>query len=524
MLRSNLRGKARAVPLAALLRSVGAAVGFLAPLVGASSFASGQVVPVLVPDTHRLIEGDAATCVPFALGCEGAGDTGRYQQVFDASAFSGTVGVVDMLVLRVDCEVGPIEVLGPAVEVRLSHTTAAPGRLSTIFADNAGTDETVVLSTSALPVFSQAIPADPSKTCPRLLDVGIDLDDTFVYNGVDNLLLDVQIRGNAPGLVFDAVTTSAVTSAVSAVGAAGVLPEAAAAPALVMSLLLGPPDSDGDGIIDPNDNCVRVPNPDQLDSDGDGHGDACVPPDLLASGAVLGQGAIVGEGSRLDRQVTVGANATIGADVRIRSFAEIGDGLVAGDDTRIDRFARLGDRVQLGSEVRIRDAARLGDDVILGDDSRVGVLARIGDRVIAGTDTRIAHFVQIGADTMLGDEVRIGFAARVGEGVQIGSDTRIDRLVTIGDGAVIGENVIIARGAVIEAGAVVEDGARIGRDVVVRAGAVIGAESTLRRGTVVGEAAQIGAGVRIFGRPPIEVPANAVVAEDAVIRRASDLT
>jgi hypothetical protein len=39
------------------------------------------------------------------------------------------------------------------------------------------------------------------------------------------------------------------------------------------------PDTDGDGICDPVDNCVTVPNPDQLDtyglSTGDGSGDAC---------------------------------------------------------------------------------------------------------------------------------------------------------------------------------------------------------------------------------------------------------
>jgi hypothetical protein len=42
-----------------------------------------------------------------------------------------------------------------------------------------------------------------------------------------------------------------------------------------------PLDTDGDGICDPVDNCVSVPNPDQLDtyglSSGDGSGDACEP-------------------------------------------------------------------------------------------------------------------------------------------------------------------------------------------------------------------------------------------------------
>jgi hypothetical protein len=36
-------------------------------------------------------------------------------------------------------------------------------------------------------------------------------------------------------------------------------------------------DSDGDGIPDPEDNCPNTPNPDQLDTNGDGVGDACTP-------------------------------------------------------------------------------------------------------------------------------------------------------------------------------------------------------------------------------------------------------
>lgn len=41
----------------------------------------------------------------------------------------------------------------------------------------------------------------------------------------------------------------------------------------------GETDTDGDGVIDTEDNCPLVANPDQADSDGDGVGDACDPTD-----------------------------------------------------------------------------------------------------------------------------------------------------------------------------------------------------------------------------------------------------
>jgi hypothetical protein len=48
---------------------------------------------------------------------------------------------------------------------------------------------------------------------------------------------------------------------------------------VVGSLIADPerrgPDSDGDGVVDRQDNCPAVRNPGQQDVDGDGRGDAC---------------------------------------------------------------------------------------------------------------------------------------------------------------------------------------------------------------------------------------------------------
>jgi hypothetical protein len=47
-------------------------------------------------------------------------------------------------------------------------------------------------------------------------------------------------------------------------------------PSDVRATLYGmPPDSDGDGVSDPSDNCPATPNPNQQNSDNDSHGDAC---------------------------------------------------------------------------------------------------------------------------------------------------------------------------------------------------------------------------------------------------------
>ncbi|MBM4352172.1 MAG: hypothetical protein FJ109_00005 [Deltaproteobacteria bacterium] len=43
-----------------------------------------------------------------------------------------------------------------------------------------------------------------------------------------------------------------------------------------------PGDLDGDGILDPDDNCPLVPNPDQLDADNSGYGDACEFPAFIS--------------------------------------------------------------------------------------------------------------------------------------------------------------------------------------------------------------------------------------------------
>jgi hypothetical protein len=52
-----------------------------------------------------------------------------------------------------------------------------------------------------------------------------------------------------------------------------------AAPHVMASTEWEIPDTDGDGVINPNDNCPDTYNPDQLNTDGDSQGDTCDPDD-----------------------------------------------------------------------------------------------------------------------------------------------------------------------------------------------------------------------------------------------------
>ena len=94
-------------------------------------------------------------------------------------------------------------------------------------------------------------------------------------------------------------------------------------------------DADGDGVLDATDNCPQVPNPGQVDSDGDRHGDACDPdddndsfPDRLE--ARLGSDRL--DWNSKPEHIVVPGSCTDGAD-------NDGDGATDANDTGCKPFA-----------------------------------------------------------------------------------------------------------------------------------------------------------------------------------------
>lgn len=153
---------------------------------------------IVVPNANEVADGASNNAFPF-----NEGDM-RYQQVFAAGEFGGLSGFLASIAFRPDeTQGGAFSTMGIDTEIRLSHTTAAPTALSTTFADNIGADETLV--------FDGLL--DLSSDGSGAFDIVIDIDDTFFYNGLSNLLMDIK--------VFNEVSTTQFDSAGTGLGAGG---------------------------------------------------------------------------------------------------------------------------------------------------------------------------------------------------------------------------------------------------------------------------------------------------------------
>jgi carbonic anhydrase/acetyltransferase-like protein (isoleucine patch superfamily) len=200
------------------------------------------------------------------------------------------------------------------------------------------------------------------------------------------------------------------------------------APDVTGILVVAPPDGDADGVPDAQDNCPTVPNVDQLDTNDDGFGDACVPPSTtIPEGATVDPTATLGADTTVKTGVDVGANADIGDTVTLNQDSSVGDGSSIGDGTTLDQ------NVSVGSD------STIGVGVVIKQNTSIGSNSTIGVGVVIGHDTRIGDGVIIEDGVEIGSRVIICRGARIRFGASIGRDSRI------GEGAIIEPHTTIKR-------------------------------------------------------------------------------
>ena len=167
-------------------------------------------------------------------------------------------------------------------------------------------------------------------------------------------------------------------------------------------------DLDNDGVLDDDDNCPTVANPDQTDSDGDDNGDACVAPGSIPSNATVGANPIIGDGSQLNKGIIIGDNLQIGEFVTVNKDVTAGDNLVVGDFSTINRGVEIGDDVDIGSNVSIgrnvliQDGVTIDNDTIVNQGVHICLNATIGEAVIIGKNRRIDPNANVVDGTVLG--------------------------------------------------------------------------------------------------------------------------
>ena len=144
---------------------------------------------LVVPNALETTPANQANASPF-LAAGGQ----RYQQVYDASQFSSFGGprVITEIAFRCSvssCYTSPFSFTFDPVEIHLSTTAAQPDGLSTTFANNVGTDTTLVHS-GALTLSGAGTSGGPGV---NPFDIVIPLQTGFLYDpSAGNLLLDIK--------------------------------------------------------------------------------------------------------------------------------------------------------------------------------------------------------------------------------------------------------------------------------------------------------------------------------------------
>ncbi len=152
--------------------------------------------PIVVPNALESLEGSANNVLPFNFATT---RSHRYQQVFSASEFGALTGPVFIthISFRPDAMFVPLFVpivfSFDSIQINLSATRAPDDGLSTVFADNVGSNDTVVFSGPLTMTTAWTGPA----AGPKEFDCIITLQVPFLYDpSAGNLLLDVRRPGS----------------------------------------------------------------------------------------------------------------------------------------------------------------------------------------------------------------------------------------------------------------------------------------------------------------------------------------
>lgn len=150
----------------------------------------------VVPNNLEHVEGNSVGWYPF----DGLGTGSRYQQVFDASQFSSISngGTISSIFIRKngDSRETTAQTISN-LQVNLSTTARGPDSLSRVFAENVGSDDTIVFGPGRVSLDASGGPGEPENFSANIGHFSA----SFFYNPrAGNLLLDIR---NYSGSVDD---------------------------------------------------------------------------------------------------------------------------------------------------------------------------------------------------------------------------------------------------------------------------------------------------------------------------------
>jgi hypothetical protein len=157
-------------------------------LCGEPALSAQRVVDVYAPPEAATILNGNSYATPFEAD-------GRFQQVYDASVFSSRLpdggGFIRQLVFRIDATAGHSFIATlPSVQLNISTTLKSSDGLSSIFADNVGSDDVAVLGPREL--YMSGAGGGGVTGFGVLFDLP---DRPFYYNPANgNLLVDFRIH------------------------------------------------------------------------------------------------------------------------------------------------------------------------------------------------------------------------------------------------------------------------------------------------------------------------------------------